>query len=142
MLVNQPTVLDTSKSSLISSLPCPSTSTFTSFFPLHSPNASAKAVNSTSLICVRYTSGTSFNNSNVSSSLNSTFTLLTDSSVFSPPSLSNGNHPPSSLSSSSQYSSSFLNSSLPAYSFNFLPHSWYELVFSSSFTSSPRLTPS
>src|SRR5947209_250773 len=51
VLVNQPTVRDTSTSLLISSRPCPSTST-TIGPPLHSCNNLPNPVSSTSLICV------------------------------------------------------------------------------------------
>src|SRR6476659_5697328 len=129
IVVNHPTVRDTSTPSITSSRPCPSTSTSTRSPPLHSAITRHSAVNSTSLTCVWYTSGTCCSSSRVSSSSSHTTTrsciLTRFLSPPSPPSPSRGSSPVSQLCSPCplQYSTSPLTSALSPYSTSLFPHS-------------------
>src|ERR1044071_658750 len=135
IVVNHPTVRVRSIPSISSSLPCPSKSTNTPFFPLHCSYPCTRAVSSTSLICVRYFSGTSFNKACVSPSLSHTTTLSTLPTVLSARSAS------SRLSAffitPFQYSNCPCTSADPAYSFIFPAHCWKELLFFPNSTPRP-----
>src|SRR5262245_27628901 len=135
MLVNHPTVRDTSTPFPTSSRPCPSSAIRSFRCPLHFLNVSASPTKSTSLIWLRYTPGTSFNNALVLPASSLTSTCPTDSHLFPPTSLSRASFscPPCTHSPTSP-STSF------TFPFNASPHSRYELVFSPNSTASPRST--